>query len=262
MLHLRVGVHLASLRQPFRKSLDFAAEMNAEAIEIDARNEVRPQDLTRTAVRQIRTMLSDRNLKVCSVRFQTRRGYQVNDDLDRRVDATKRAMEMAYELGAPIVCNSIGSLPEDPEGPEWELMLQVLTDLGRFGQKCGAMLAATTGGLATETLKKTLELLPQGSLLVDFDPAELVIHRQSPSEAISVLANEVAHFRVRDAVQDLSQGRGIEVQVGQGSVDFPEILGKLEERQYSGYLTAQRNEPQDPVDEVQQAIEYMRNLWT
>ena len=125
MLHLRVGVHLASLRQPFKKSLDFAAEMNAEAIEIDARNEVRPQDLTRTAVRQIRTMLSDRKLKVCSVRFQTRRGYQVNDDLDRRVDATKRAMEMAYELGAPIVCNSIGSLPEDPEGPEWELMLQL-----------------------------------------------------------------------------------------------------------------------------------------
>ena len=63
-------------------------------------------------------------------------------------------------------------------------------------------------------------------------------------------------------MQDLSQGRGIEVQVGQGSVDFPEILGKLEERQYSGYLTAQRNEPQDPVYEVQQAIEYMRNLWT
>lgn len=262
MLHLRVGVQLASLRQPFKKALDLAADLGAEAIEIDARQEVRPHELSRTAVRQIRTMLKDRKLKVCSVRFQTRRGYQVVDDLDRRIDATKQAMEMAYELGAPIVCNSIGSLPDEPQGPEWELMLQVLTDLGRFGQKCGAMLAATTGGLSPETLQLLLESLPQGSLMVDFDPAELVIHRQSPSDAVSRLASHVVHVRMRDAVQDFSQGRGVEVQVGRGSVDFPELLGKLEERQYAGYLTVQRNEADEPVLECRQAIEFMRNLWS
>jgi sugar phosphate isomerase/epimerase len=262
MLHLRVGVQLASLRQPFKKALDWAADLGAEAIEIDARHEIRPHELSRTAVRQIRTMLNDRRLKVCSVRFQTRRGYQVVDDLDRRVDATKQAMEMAYELGAPIVCNSIGSLPDEPQGAEWDLMLQVLTDLGRFGQKCGAMLAATTGGLSPETLQKLLEMLPKGSLLVDFDPAELIIHRQSPSDAVARLAHDVAHFRMRDAVQDFSQGRGVEVQVGRGAVDFPELLGKLEERQYSGYLTVQRNDADEPRVEIQQAIEFMRNLWT
>ena len=261
MLHLKVGIQLASLRQPFKKALDLAAELGADAIEIDARTEVLPAGLSRTAVRQIRKLLEDRRLRVCSVKFLTRRGYHELEDLDRRIDATKQAMKMAYEIGAPIVCNSIGTLPAEPTGPQWELMIQVLTDLGRFSQKNGAMLAATSGGLEIATLKQLIDRLPSGSLLVDFDPAELVIHRQSPLEALNLVVDNVAQFRMRDAVQDFSLGKGVEVQLGRGSVDFPSLLGKLEERQYQGYLTIQRNESADPVIEVSQAVQYLRNLW-
>ena len=68
-------------------------------------------------------------------------------------------------------------------------------------------------------------------------------------------------FRARDAVQDLSLGRGVEVQLGRGSVDWASLLGTLEEYNYSGFLTVERESEQNSIAEVGQAIEYLTNLF-
>ena len=106
MLQIKVGVQLASLGLPLRKGLLTAREMGAEAVEIDARSELRPEDLSQTGVRQVRKMLDDLNLRVSCLSFRTRRGYHVADDLEARIDATKRALRLAYDLGASVVVNS------------------------------------------------------------------------------------------------------------------------------------------------------------
>src|SRR5947209_7363264 len=105
MLQIKLGIELASLKLPFKKALLTARELGAEAVEIDARRELRPEDLTQTAVRQLRKMLDDLNLRVSALSFRTRRGYDVTEELDARIDATKRAMRAAYDLGASVVVN-------------------------------------------------------------------------------------------------------------------------------------------------------------
>jgi sugar phosphate isomerase/epimerase len=52
----------------------------------------------------------------------------------------------------------------------------------------------------------------------------------------------------------------VEVQLGRGSVDFPELLAKLAERGYRGYFTVLRNDAADPAAEIGQAIKYLRSL--
>ena len=47
MLQIRIGVELASLRLPFKKGLLTARELGADAVEIDARQELRPVRLDR-----------------------------------------------------------------------------------------------------------------------------------------------------------------------------------------------------------------------
>lgn len=260
MLELKVGIQLASLQLPFKKALHTAAELGADGIEIDARNDLRPQDLSRTGLRQLRKTLDDRNLRVCAVGFQTRRGYNVMDDLDRRVEATKQAMQFAYDLGASVVINQVGQIPTEPSGPQWDLLIQVLTDLGRFGQRCGALLAIETGAEDGETLRRLLEDLPMGSVGVNFDPGNLIVNGFSASEAIKLLGRDVVHVHVKDAVRDLAQGRGLETQLGRGAVDFPEILATLEEHEYHGYFTIERQGASDAVLEVGQAVQYFRSL--
>ena len=78
-------------------------DLGADGVEIDARSHIRPSELTQTGRRQLRKLLDDRNLRVCAISFRTRHGYNVRENLGRRVDATKDAMRMAYEVGANVV---------------------------------------------------------------------------------------------------------------------------------------------------------------
>lgn len=261
MLELKTAIRLESLRQPFKKALVTAAGLGAEGVEINGRTELRPADMSRTAVRHLRKMLSDLNLKVSAIHFPTRRGYGVTEDLERRIDATKSAMTMAYELGCNVVVSKIGTVPRDPEHPQWTTLVQALTDLGNFSQKSGAWLAAEAGSEDGETLKQLIDSLPLHSLTVDFDPGDFLINGFDVNEAMKKLGAHVTSFRARDAVHDLSQGRAVEVQLGRGSIDWPCLLGTLEEHNYRGYLTIQRDTEENSIVQCGEAIEYLTNLF-
>jgi sugar phosphate isomerase/epimerase len=255
-----IGIQLASLRMPFKQALLTAGRLGAQAVEIDARTEVRPEEISTTGLRQIRKMLADAAVRVATVRFATRRGYHTPEDLDRRVSATKAAMRMAYELRAPFVVNSIGRVPAEPDGEAWNSLMQVLTDLGNFGARTGAMLLARTGTEEGATLAKLLASLEEGSIGVDFDPAGLIENGFSVDDAVRALGPYVRHVRARDAVRDRSQGRGVEVQLGRGSVDFPAVFGALEDFAFRGDVTIERNTTDDPETEIAQAVRYLKNL--
>ncbi len=234
--------------------------MGVHGIEFDARGEMRPQDLGPTALRQLRKLLDDNELKVCAVEFHTRRGYGVMDELDRRVEATKAAMKMARALGCGLVVNQVGHIPEDLTKGEGQTLVEVLSDLGNFGQHAGAMLAAETGSEGPADLKRLLDALPAGSLAVTLDPGNLVMNGHSPREALDVLGDAIHHVHAHDAARDLRQRRGVEVELGRGEVDFPGLLGALQEHDYRGWLSIEREDAEDPMMEIAAAAQYLANL--
>ena len=63
-----------------------------------------------------------------------------------------------------------------------------------------------------------------------------------------------------DGVRDPGRRRGIETSLGRGSVDFPELLGALQERDYRGYLSIERDGSDDPAVEIAQAVQYLSAL--
>ena len=241
MLEIKVGIHLTSLRMPLLKGLAAAARLGAQGVELDARGELRPAELTQTALRQLRKTLNDFRLRVCAVSYRTRRGYGVLDDLDKRVAGTKEAMRMAQALGASVVVNHVGDVPAKAEGAEWDLLVQVLADLGRHGQQVGAMLAAQTGAVDGADLARLIAALPDGSIGVDLDPGALIVNGYSAQEAVEALGRHVMHVHASDGVRDLARGRGVEVPLGRGSVDWPALLATLEQRGYRGYFTIRRD---------------------
>jgi sugar phosphate isomerase/epimerase len=261
VLQLKIGIQLANLGLPFGPALAKAAVLGADAVELDARREINPQELTQTGIREIRKLLEDRRLRICAVGFRTRYGYQVRDGLDRRVEATKQAMSVAYKLGASVVVNYVGRVPESEEDPDWPLLVETLWDIGRHGQRVGATLCARTGAEPGADLARLVKALPPGSLGVDFDPATLIMNGHSPREALTALAPYVLHVHARDAVRDVSQGRGLETPLGQGAADFPELLGILEEQQYRGYLTVECENPRNPEAEIGAAVKYLKGLF-
>jgi sugar phosphate isomerase/epimerase len=256
----RIALELACLRLPTRKALHAAAELGAQAVEIDARGELSPQALSRTGLRQVRKMLEDLGLRVSAVSFRSRRGYASPEELDERVDATKAAMELAYQLGTSVLVGSIGRVPPPEEPDARRLLIDVLHDLGRYGQRAGAVLAAETGRESGSVLAALLAELPEGALNIDLNPGKLLVHGHSPLEAVRLLGRAIVHVHVSDALPGPAPDRDQYVAVGRGHADFPALLAALDEHNYRGYFTLQPLAAGDPLRQAAEAVAYLRGL--
>ncbi|MFI4874767.1 MAG: sugar phosphate isomerase/epimerase family protein [Blastopirellula sp. JB062] len=256
----RFGVQLRSLRLPLKKALSVASQLGAQGVEIDLRNELSPRELSQTGVRQFRKMLADLNLKLCAASYPTRRGYDNSDELDRRIAATKEAVDCAYKIGAPILTNRIGQIPAEATDERFTLLRDVMSELGRYAHQQGVFMTAKTGPDSPEDLMRLLETLPDGLLGVEFDPGALIVNGFSARESLEILLKHVRHVCAKDGVRDLAIGRGVEVEMGRGSADFPMLIALLDDAAYDGYLTVVRDSPQAPHAEVAQSLEYLRQL--
>ena len=229
-------------------------------MEIDVRNILRPAELSDTGRRQLRKMLDDLNLRVAAIRFPTLRGYEVLQDLDRRIDATKEAMRFAYSLGANVVINSIGYVPENPEHPAYGQLQVSLADLSNYGQHVGAMLACETGSEPVDRLVGLLDSLGDQAIGISFNPANLLINDCYNEQSVIQCASRIMNVTARDAVRDMTRGRGVDVPLGRGSIDIPQMLGVLEEQHYRGWFIADRISSDDPVSELEQAVKFLKSL--
>lgn len=260
MLQLRTCIALSSLRQPFRKALTTAARLGADAIEIDARHQVPPREMTQTGIRDIKHQLENYGLRVASVSYRTRRGYNVEQELDERVAGTKEAMSLARKLGASAVVNHIGVVPDSEKDRLWSLMVDTLRDLGQYSQHVGAMLAARTGSEDGALLARLLDAVGGAAIGIAFDPGALIMNGFSASEAIRCLSSRVLHVSATDAARDLSSGRGMQMRLGEGAVDYPDVLSVLEQANYLGYFCVEPAGGPAVADDLAAGIQYLRSF--
>ena len=259
-MQFSIAIQLASIPQPFERALTTAARLGVAGIELEVRSPITPWELSSTGRRQIRRMLGDAELKVSALSFVTRLGYDNPDQLDRRVSATKEALKLAYDLGTNVVTNRIGRLSADKDDPCRAALKDVLQDIGRHGHRCGALLIARTGSESGDVLADFLDELPTGTLGVDFDPAGLLIEGFSIPHALQRLTPHVMHVRARDAVRHPGEGRGQEVVLGRGMVDFPLVAAHLLSHGYHRFITIQRSGSPDAITELADAVTYLQTM--
>jgi sugar phosphate isomerase/epimerase len=258
--NVKIGIQTRSLRQPLKQALHTAARLGAEGVEIDARSELPPGEMSRTGMRELLKLLSDLNLRVSAVAFPTRRGYDVPDDLERRVFATQAAMRFAVDLGTDVVINRIGHIPDGADDPRFVRLVEALTALGIYGERVGARLAAQTANESPQQLARLIAAVPEHTVGVDLHPGELILAGHSPQEAVDALGKHVLHVHASDAVRDFGSGRGRNVELGRGSADLPELLGRLTEFGYRGWVTVESRDAADPASEMENAVAFLREL--
>jgi sugar phosphate isomerase/epimerase len=259
VLAMKLSLDLATLGQPPVTAMQTAAELGVAGVVLDARGDFAPARLSQTGVRQVRHLLEDYRLRAVAVRFRTRRGYGDPTDLDARIAATQQALRLAYSLGATVVLNQVGRLPP-AETPEWNLLRDVLNDLGRFGHRVGAFLAAETGADNPADLARLLAALEPAALGVDLDPGALVLGGHALQDAMTTLSASILHVHLTDARRDSSWQTGRLVPLGQGTVDVSALLGMLEAHDYRGWLTIRPTDDGDPVAQAAQAVRYLGKL--
>jgi sugar phosphate isomerase/epimerase len=135
-----------------------------------------------------------------------------------------------------------------------------MEDLGRHGAKVGAVLAAETGTESGEDLMRLLAFHETGYVGVALNAANWVLNGFPVQPNVQAVASRVQVVIAQDAVRDLAARRGIAVPLGQGTADYPAIIGALEDRQYRGWFVVDRTGAEHPIPESLQALTYLKNL--
>ena len=256
----RLSVSAAALSTDLRRALRLARDLGIHGVELDARSGLDPEQITQTGLRQIRKWLGDEGVAVSAVSFRTRGGYADGERLEGRIAATKAALKLAHDLGAGIVLNHVGDIPAEAAGPHWNLLVDVLTDIGHFGQHIGATICAEAGRAAPADLARLVAALPGGSLTCDIVTGSLIVHSHDPVAAIEELASHVAAVHATDAVAGAFAGRGRAVILGTGQVDIATALATLEESGYRGWISLEPVDERAGRTELAAAVAYLAAL--
>ncbi|MEM9658226.1 MAG: TIM barrel protein, partial [Planctomycetota bacterium] len=227
-------------------------------VQIDARTELQPTELTETGLRQLKKMMGDLNLRVGSVILPTRRGLTHPDRLEERCHAIESGMRMASRLGARLLLTNLGPIP--PKGtPMRSAADGVVTQISTVGQKLGVRAALQTAASPDE-LALLLDEWPEATIGVDLNPAELILHDRLPLSFVEQVGRHVLHVHAVDAVREIGIDGGDEVELGRGSANMPELLGALEQHGYQGWATVARTNANDPIEAAADAIQFMRSV--
>jgi sugar phosphate isomerase/epimerase len=259
--NLKIGIQTRSLRLPLRKAIETAARLGGEGVEIDARTELSPAELSQTGLRQFRKLLDDYRLEVSAVAFPTRRGFDDPDDLERRVMAAQAAMRMAYQLGSQVVVIRPGTVPDVEDDLAESRIVESLTAMGMFGDRVGARPALMPGSEAPAALARLIAQLPEGLVGVDLHPGAIIRAGHAPAAALDELGRYVLHVHACDAVPDGGPGCATEVDLGRGLAEMPALIGQLTAQfDYRGWITIERRDAPDPATSIGNAVAFLRAL--
>ena len=259
MFPLRMAVATRAFHEPLKRAVQAAAEMGAQGVQLDLRNEVRPGELSETGRRQLLHYLDELNLSVASAMFPTRRAFYDLEELEARIAAARQAMEFGFQMKTSVLTLRVGRVPEEAESEEYDILRNVLGDLARHGNRVGVTLAITPTRDDPARLRELLKQITEGPVGINFDPANFVMAGSHPSRALEILQEYLVHVLVRDGIRDLD-GSGLEVPVGRGEVEWEEMLALFDEADYHGWLTLDRTQGDDRPGDIRRAMQYLRNV--
>lgn len=259
MYGLKIAVPTRVFGQSLKQALHTARRCHVDGVQIDARFELRPDELSETAARQLRKMLDDLDLRVASLRFPARRGYADPGDLQRRIDATLACLPMADRLAARLLACPLGPLPS-PDSPQRSELTRVLERLAAAGERYGVRIALEASEAEPAELRALLAGLSPGGIGVDFSPADLILHRHAPVAFLEALGDRVVHVRANDAIGGLGGSVGAPTTLGRGSADFADLIARLEQYGYRDWVTIDPRDAADPCTAVDDATALLRSL--
>ncbi|NLB60806.1 MAG: sugar phosphate isomerase/epimerase, partial [Lentisphaerae bacterium] len=278
---MKIGVIVESFRVGLEAGLQAAADLGIQGVQIYATSGVmHPDNLDSAARAKLRTQISDLGLEISALCGDFGgHGFQIAEDNQRRIEVSHKIMDLAVELGCRVITTHIGSIPAQTTHPRYVIMAKACEQLGRLASQTGVTFAIETGPEPAAVLRDFLEDLQVGpGLGVNFDPANLVmVCREDIPAAVQTLAPYIVHTHAKDGINlkpvdpetlyrsfaepvpGFRAGDYIsEVPLGKGQVPFEAYLQALRQHGFDGYLTIEREVGQNPRQDIEEAVKFLR----
>jgi sugar phosphate isomerase/epimerase len=260
MNRLKLGIVLETTGLPVRRGLSAASELAVHGVQVDAAGDLAPDRLTETGRREFKNLLRTYNLEASALNCPLRRGLDVGEGGQQRIDHVRGVMRLASDLGCRKVIVPLPNLPDDPAAPRAVAMREALQALGSFGDRTGTQLALEAGLDPGAKVRDYLIAFDTGGLGVNFDPANFLLAGSDPLADLAALSGRVVHTHARDARTTAGSGGGREVPVGAGDIDWAGYVATLESIGYQGYLTVDRELGDARFADVAAGVRFLRRF--
>ncbi len=275
MADFKIGVIIDSFRLDIPQAIKKAKEVGAQGIQVYAtRGPMAPENLTPAKRKEFKDMVESNGLVISALCGDLGEGFADRENNPRRIEKSKRIMDLAKDLGTNIITTHIGVVPDDPNHPRWAILQEACEALGEYGDQVGAYFAIETGPETSAVLKKFLDSLNSKGVRVNLDPANLVmVTGDDPVQAVYNLKDYIVHTHAKDGIklkecnpevvygmieEQIQLGEAFkEVPLGEGSVDFVEYLKALHAIGYNGFLTIEREVGDNPEKDIRTAVEFL-----
>ena len=153
-----------------------------------------------------------------------------------------QASDFAELLKVKDVITHVGFLPENPFDPDFNGVIAALRSLASYMKEKGQYFLFETGQETPVTMLRAIEEIGTDNLGVNFDTANLILYGKANSaDALDVIGKYVRNTHCKDGnYPTCGRELGQEVPLGEGKANFPAIVRKLKELDYSGPLIIER----------------------
>ena len=278
MYPFSIGVMLDSFRTDIPTALDKAQALGAKGIQVYAtRGEMSPEEMTAEKRREFLKAVKDHGLVISALCGDLGHGF-VDPDLNPKlIERSKRILDLAVDLETDVVTTHIGVVPEDKSHPRYAIMQGACSELAKYADSLKAHFAIETGPEKAATLKEFLDGLHSTGVAVNLDPANFVmVTGDDPVKAVYTLKDYIVHTHAKDGrrlrivdpdilyrmveSEMLADPSFIELPLGEGDVDFPNYLKALNEIDFKGFLTIEREVGDDPEGDIGLAVNFLSEL--
>lgn len=279
----KIGIIADSLRLPFKESIEKCAEIGADGVQIYAVDgEMAPENMSVEQIKEKKQIIQSCGLEVSALCGDLGgHGFTRKEQNSKKIEKSKRTVDLALELGSNIVTTHIGVIPADKTCETYLVMQQACNELAEYAYANGAYFAVETGPEPAERLKTFLDGLGAKGVAVNLDPANLVmVTDDDPVQAVYTLKDYIVHTHAKDGrllkktdpkvIYDFFAEGGIgdlrmeeyfkEEPLGKGDVDYFNYLKALREIGYQGFLTIERELGPDPISDIITAVDYLKTV--
>ncbi len=159
-----------------------------------------------------------------------------------RIAAIKKTSDFAKLCGITGVQTHCGFIPENANDPVFKELVEALREVAEYCRKNGQTFRCETGQETPTTLVRAIREVQVEGLGVNLDPANLIMYgKANPVDAIDLLGPYIRGVHAKDGLYPTgTRELGREVPIGQGKVNFPELIKRLKAAGYHGPLTIER----------------------
>lgn len=207
----------------FLGQIDALKRNHYQFLEIRNLNRKGVSQLTLTEAKEIKKVLDDHGLGICSVGSPIGK-IAIDGDFEAHMELYRHTLELANVFGASYMRLFSFFMPKNEEPEKYrDLVLERMSRIARTAKEFGIVAChENEKGIYGDTASRCLELhkaVPE--LRAVFDPANFVQCGQDTLEAWDLLHPYVAYMHIKDADTD-----GRNVPPGQGAGCVPEIVSK------------------------------------